>query len=269
MTSPFYSPGGINVELNRLRTEVSAAPLIDGDADLIMDLAQDADGPVLELGCGDGRILFQLARAGLTVTGIDISQGMLASAERRLANEPAEVRKRVRLERADMRTFDLGQKFAFAFAAFRTFNFLPTAEDQRACLERVRAHLDVGAAFLVDVFDPVPEGLAPGASEGRFPRLAELHWHPETGGEVFVQVMSQETDIVGQLGREVWRFTERDAQGTIVRQEEEVLTMRWVYRWEMRYLLELCGFEVEAEYSDYLGAPPAQGREQIYVARAV
>ncbi len=269
MTSPFYSPGGLNVELNRLRTEVSAAPLIDGDADLITDLAQDSGGPVLELGCGDGRILFQLARAGLTVTGIDNSEGMLASAERQLANEPPEVRERIRIERADMRNFNLGQKFSFAFAAFRTFNFLHSAEEQRACLERVRAHLDVGATFLVDVFDPEPQLLAPGAREGRFPRLAELHWHPETGGEVFVQVMSQETDLVGQLGREVWRFTERDAEGTIVRQEEEVLTMRWVYRWEMRYLLELCGFEIEAEYSDYLGSPPSHGREQIYVTRAV
>jgi hypothetical protein len=37
----------------------------------------------------------------------------------------------------------------------------------------------------------------------------------------------------------------------------------------MRYLLELCGFEVEAEYSDYAGSPPAYGREQVYVARAV
>ena len=43
--------------------------------------------------------------------------------------------------------------------------------------------------------------------------------------------------------------------------------MRWTYRWEMRYLLELTGFEVVAEYGDFRGSPPAYGQEQVWVCR--
>jgi hypothetical protein len=53
----------------------------------------------------------------------------------------------------------------------------------------------------------------------------------------------------------------------VARHEEEMLSMRWTYRYEMRYLLELCGFDVQAEYSDFRRSPPAYGREHVWVAR--
>lgn len=43
--------------------------------------------------------------------------------------------------------------------------------------------------------------------------------------------------------------------------------MRWSIRREMRHLIELCGFEVVAEYGDFRGGPPAYGREQVWVLR--
>jgi hypothetical protein len=52
-----------------------------------------------------------------------------------------------------------------------------------------------------------------------------------------------------------------------MRQEEEILRMRLTYRYEMRHLLELAGFEVEAEFSDFDRSPPTYGREQVWVAR--
>ena len=59
---------------------------------------------------------------------------------------------------------------------------------------------------------------------------------------------------------------EVDPGGKVLREEEEVLEMRWIYRWEMHYLFERCGFRVEAEYSDFARSPPAYGREQIWIA---
>ena len=52
-----------------------------------------------------------------------------------------------------------------------------------------------------------------------------------------------------------------------MRDEEEDLTLHWTYRYELRHLLELEGFEPLSEASDYAGSPPAYGREQIWVAR--
>ena len=45
------------------------------------------------------------------------------------------------------------------------------------------------------------------------------------------------------------------------------LALRWTYLWEMRHLLQLAGFVVDAEFSDFRGAPPAYGKEQIWLAR--
>lgn len=267
--SPYYSAGGLNVELNTLRTEVSAARLVQGDADLLIDYAREAGGPVLELGCGDGRLLIPMARAGINVTGLDLSRGMLMRADDLIDAEPADVADRIELFHGDMTDFDLGREFAFAFCVFRAFNFIPTQKGQRSCLEILRRHLKPGARFVLDVFDPPLPSIAPDSAADHVPRLAELHRHPVTGGEVFVEIRKVDLDVVDQVLRETWRFTERDQAGAITRQEEELLTMRWLYRWEMRHLLELCGFEIEAEYSDYFGAPPAYGREQIYIARAV
>ena len=65
---------------------------------------------------------------------------------------------------------------------------------------------------------------------------------------------------------EVWEFAELDNTGNSLRREEETLRMRWTYRFEMRYLLEVSGFEVTAEYSDFRGSPPQYGAEQVWVA---
>ena len=64
---------------------------------------------------------------------------------------------------------------------------------------------------------------------------------------------------------EVWEFTELDDAGNALRREQETLRMRWTYRFEMRYLLEVSGFEVIAEYSDFRGSPPRYGAEQVWV----
>jgi hypothetical protein len=53
-----------------------------------------------------------------------------------------------------------------------------------------------------------------------------------------------------------------------MRQEQREMALRWTWRWELRHLLELCGFEVLNEYSDFHGAPPAYGKELIVVAKA-
>jgi hypothetical protein len=62
-------------------------------------------------------------------------------------------------------------------------------------------------------------------------------------------------------------FEELDEQGRMVAKTYSPLTLRYVYRYEMRYLLELCGYKVEALYGDFRRGPFRHGREQIWVAR--
>jgi hypothetical protein len=66
---------------------------------------------------------------------------------------------------------------------------------------------------------------------------------------------------------ESWRFTEFGSDNVrVVREEEEILKVRWTFRQEMRHLLRLCEFRVLAEYSDFEKSPPSCGKEQVWVA---
>jgi ubiquinone/menaquinone biosynthesis C-methylase UbiE len=76
------------------------------DVDFFVEAAREAGSPVLELGCGTGRVLIPTARAGIDIVGLDSSPSMLAECRRRLAEETEPVRSRVDLVQADMRRFD-------------------------------------------------------------------------------------------------------------------------------------------------------------------
>src|SRR5215213_6061594 len=84
------------------------------DVEAIVHLAQEMDGPVLELGCGTGRLLVPLAVTGLPVTGVDISPALLEQARAKLATVPHG--DLVTLVQGDLRQLELPQRdFAFVF----------------------------------------------------------------------------------------------------------------------------------------------------------
>ena len=111
------------------------------DVGFFVEEARTSGSPVLDIGCGTGRVLIPTARAGLEVVGLDLSPRMLAVCRERLLGEPDEVRTRAHVIEADMRRFDLGQRFRLAMIPFRSFQYLLTIEDQLTCLEEIRRHL--------------------------------------------------------------------------------------------------------------------------------
>jgi SAM-dependent methyltransferase len=256
----FYSENGINAEIYDARTVG-----FPGEIDFYVRRAVASGGPVLEIASGTGRIAWPIARAGIHLTGIDLSRAMMAVAEAKRANEPAEVNARIRFVRADMTDFSLGTTFALAIIPFRAFQALLTSDAQRSALACIRRHLRPNGRLIVDLFDPRLDLLMP----GRIDRPLDLPGvrHPRTGNTVRVEVLERFNDVVRQQLSERWRFTERDASDAIVREEIELLELRWSYRYEMMHLFELTGFVVEEEFSDFLGAPPAYGKEQLWVLR--
>lgn len=264
MVEPFYSQRSLHVEIYAART--AGMPAIEGDGEFYLELARSVPGPPLELGCGAGRLLVSLAREGIEVTGLDRSQPMLEVAAEFVALLPAEVQQLVHLVAGDMTNFELGREFGLIYVAFRSFMMLTTPEEQRACLDRCLAQLVPGGLLAIDIFDPRLDRLTP-EYEVSEPIGMGLIPHPKTFNLVSVEVIDRTNDPVNQVFEEHWRFTEGSRDGNILRREVESLRMRWTYRNEMRYLLELAGFEVLAEYSDYFKSPPAYGKEQIWVAR--
>ena len=265
----FYRSDGLNVRAYEARGSIDERST-RGDIAFLTRLLRPEDGPVLELGCGTGRVAIALARERFRVTGLDIARPMLDRARAKTTKERQAVQKRLRFLEGDMASFDLGERFQAVVLMFRSFQMLRTPEEERACLVAAHRHLLPGGRLVVNLFDPWLDGLTPGPAE--VDGLFGTHGFARdavSGNEVEVEVISHVNHTLDQRLEEVWRFTERDTDGAVVRQEDEVLEMRWIYRWEMHYLLELCGFEIEAEYSDYAGTGPAYGKEQIWLARRV
>ena len=120
-----------------------------GDVAFYGRLAAERGGPVLELGCGTGRVLLPIARAGLPCVGVDPSPEMLAVLREQAPPQNLE------LVEATMQTLALGRRdFALAYSAFRAFQHLLTVDDQLAALTRAREHLRDDGWLALDVFDP-------------------------------------------------------------------------------------------------------------------
>jgi len=266
-TRPFYASPGLNTETYDVRTAHDlVAQGLDRDVAFYIEEAKRTGGPVLELGGGTGRVSWALAEAGFDVVLLDLSEAMIERAEAKRSAEPGAVSARLRTVRADMSDYALDRRFQLAIAPFRAFMTLVTAEDQRRCLDTTRRHLESGGRLILHLFDPrldllVGEG-PPNPDRGSVR-------HPVTGNHVRIAVLSRSVDLLRQVFEERWRFAESTAEGHLVREEEEVLRLRWTYRYEMRHLLELTGFEVEAEFSSFDRSPSVYGREQIWVSRAL
>jgi SAM-dependent methyltransferase len=216
--------------------------------------AAGGGGPVLELGCGTGRVLLPLARAGFEITGLDLSAPMLERCRAKLQSEPPEVGDRVRLLRADMTSFDLGRRFAAIICPFAGFQQLLTVEQQLACLDRSRSHLLPHGRFVLDL--PNPDPAPPSFSQdgqGDGEATAELvEW---TEGRRIRWWMT----LIGydrlQQGNECELTYEIIAADGAERRLTETISLRFTFRYELEHLLVRAGFQVVALYGDYDRSP--------------
>jgi len=121
------------------------------DTSFYLDLARQYGSKALELGVGTARLAIQLARAGVEVWGIDNSPHMLRAAKAKLAKEQLDVRNRVHLKLADVRNFDLHERFGLVYFPSFSFDHLLTRNDQASALRCVLRHLELGGVFAFDL----------------------------------------------------------------------------------------------------------------------
>lgn len=236
------------------------------DVRFYVEAARESGGPVLELGCGTGRILLPTARAGIEIAGFDGSAGMLEECRRRLGAEPTEVRERVSLHRGDMRNFELGRTFRLVTIPFRPFQHLLTVEDQLACLAAIRRHLAPEGRLVFDVFNPWIHILAKPADGAE--RDEEPPFTMPDGRIIVRRHRDIERDLISQVstGELVYYVTHPDG-----RQERLVhqFRIRCIFRFEAEHLLARAGFVVDQVYSDFDRSPYGSQYpgELIFVAR--
>jgi SAM-dependent methyltransferase len=218
------------------------------DVGFWVESAQEAGGPVLEVGCGTGRVLIPTARAGIEIVGLDLSPHMLDVCRSRLAEEPLAVRSKVQLVEGDMRRFDLGRSFNLVTAPFRAFQHLTTVEDQLECLASIRRHLIDGGLLVLDLFNPSLEALV------NTPFGEEIGEEPEfstpDGRRVvrrFKLVSRDRAEQVSQMEL-IYDVTHPDG-----RQERllHAFPIRHLFRYEVEHLLARCGFVLRNLYGDW------------------
>ncbi|MEN6356367.1 MAG: class I SAM-dependent methyltransferase [Armatimonadota bacterium] len=238
-----------------------------GDVEFYVDEATRTGGPVLELGAGTGRTLIPIAEAGVEIVGLDNSSAMLAVAREKISALSEQAQSRIRLVEGDMRSFSLDQKFKLVTIPFRAFQHILTPEDQRAALKCIREHMVDNGKLIFNTFDvrfhTVAEHM--GTLGGAVKKLKEFS-HPDTGNRVIVWD-TRSYDVENQLVEQDFIYEELDAQGKAVDRIYNKLSLRWAYRYEMQYLLELCGFKVEALYGDCMRGTFKYGGEQVWIVR--
>ena len=241
-------------------------------------LASERGGPVLDLGCGTGRLMLPLLGDGHVVVGVDHAPAMLAQAAARLARLPPGRRRRALLVRADLRRLALKPqpRFALAVVAFHGIQHLVTDADLLGFLRRTRAALIPGGWFAFDVFAPDPVFLARVHAAGPGRRWHRTVFrHPATGRrEAYSATYALDArrrtllttfhyQPVDSLGRR--RGPERSAR----------LCHRQLDPAAVADFLTRAGLELLQSWSDFRGAPPEAGRptggseQHVYLARRV
>jgi SAM-dependent methyltransferase len=222
------------------------------DVAFFVQAATGSGGPVLEVGCGTGRVLIPTARAGVEIVGLDLSQHMLDICRDRLRREPAEVRSRVQLVEADMRDFELSQTFNLVTVPFRPFQHLITVDDQLACLKQIGRHLADGGQLILDLFNPsLPALVSDNLGQ-------ELGDEPEFTTPDGLRVVRRHRTVSRDLFNQV-NYVELIYHVTHPDGREERLVhsfpMRYLFRFEVEHLLVRCGFQIEHVYADFDKSP--------------
>lgn len=244
--------------------DIVPAYVARADAPFYLALAAKARGSILELGCGTGRLLIPIARAGHRIVGLDLADAMLERCRAKLAREPQAVQDRATIVRADITKFSLPDRFDLAIAPFRCFQHLIRVGDQIECLKTVARHLKRSGTLVLDLFqvqaarmhDPIFlnesvefEGLqlADGRTLGRSFRTAAFHRSEQYND---VELIYYVTHPDGRSERLVHEFP-----------------FRYFFRYEIEHLLERCGFRAHDVFGNYDRSPLTdESPEMIFVA---
>jgi len=207
------------------------------DVPFYVELAREAEGPIVELAVGNGRVAIPVAReTGRKVIGIDRSPAMLAEARKR--GEEAGVD--LDLREGDMRDLELDEPAGLIYCPFRSLLHLATWADRRSVFERVAAALRPGGRFAWNSFVLNPHRAA--ASDG--------NWEVQQGVRHRIDHVPADNriDITLESGAQV--------------------SLWWLTRGEWEALIDVAGLEVEALYGDFdRSLFDEESREFVWVAQ--
>ncbi len=202
-------------------------------------------GPVLDVGCGTGRIALHLATHGQMVVGVDASAAMLERA-REHAHSAGEAGRRVEWVESDIRELDRPQRFGLAIFAFSGFMHLLEHSEQLKALDRIAAHVRPGGGVALDLANPIE----PFRAEDIASLVVERLFIDNTTGDTVIQQSLATLDRISQVMSLTW-FYDRIAADGLVHRSMMPQRVRYTFASELVLLLQRTGFEQAEIYGDY------------------
>jgi SAM-dependent methyltransferase len=224
---------------------------LTADLPLLQTLAKEADGPILELGCGTGRLLRPLARAGHRVTGVDNSEEMLAYCRQKLAGETAETNGQITLVKANMLALDKAlrtssERFALAVVSHNTLMHLSLAQ-VNGMLRQLRPFLSEHGQLFIDVANPF---VLVETADSLLLTLENQLTDPQTG-EHILQFATSRCDDEAQIQHVTWIFDVSPAGGGPVQRHFSQMAYHYSYPHELELALQAAGYRLIHLWGDY------------------
>lgn len=218
-----------------------------------LHLAATYGDPILELGCGPGRVLRALLSQGYRAEGLDQDPAMLARARRHLAEQ-------VRLHQADLATFRLGETYALILIPCNTLAYLPH-DRARQAFHTARRHLRPGGALAFELPNP-----ADAVPEETDEELLDAFLDPETGHAV--QVYARTERAAPQTAQVEWLYDELLPEGEVRRHARRVTYHLWEPG-NLEQALRQASYRQVAFFGDYDRTPFAPDSPRLLVVAQV
>jgi SAM-dependent methyltransferase len=228
---------------------------LDFDVPFWLETGRNAAGPVLDLGCGTGRVLLPLLETGVDADGVDLYKPMLEHARAKAAAKGFHPQ----LVVADMRDFAMPRRYARVILAFNTFAHADDIDAQLATLRSCRAHLEPGGAVVLHMSYPGPKYWAEPDGEP----VMEIETVRARDGHRFQMWDTRFKDVVGQRQRSEMEIRELDAHGHPVASYRLHAAQRWVYRYELELLFRGAGFARWELFGGFAREPLERPDQQI------
>jgi ubiquinone/menaquinone biosynthesis C-methylase UbiE len=210
-----------------------------GDIAFYKKYAVQKSSPILELGCGTGRILIPIAQTGIECYGLDFNREMLGVCETKAR---ALDLKNVHLQVASMENFRYDKQFSLIYIPFRSFQHLLSTEDEIRCLQLAHEHLRQDGLLILDVFAPKIDRIA-GYGKQKEEWEKEFSRKNERTESTITRYYQARADLVQQVVDVTMKWEERDSRGGLVAKKEGNFKLRYIFRYELEHLLVRCGFE--------------------------
>ncbi len=229
------------------------------DLDLYAELAEAADGPVLDVGCGTGRVMLHLAVAGHRVQGIDLSAAMLERGRRKVKNR-VDLADHVTFYEGNALDYPFSEKYALIIVPYNGLMHFRSVTD----ILKLLGHLaDCAAEDCVLVLDLPNAGEAFATLDDDAVTLERTFIEPESGNLVMQQSVSQ-LNRTDQLQYITWIYDEIGPDRTLKRTVAP-LTLRYIFPTELDLLLQISGWQRMERFGDYDRSPFEEGCPRLIV----